>query len=571
MLKSIFPFKRFTKRISASKDNAKRFFGGEEDTSNVSSNPLNSNRNIDGVKRKSSVLESVATSQSGFGKATGFDVLNFFGNKKIARRLRKSVNRLKDALVQTFTVSKALRASVSNIFGQVKGLFGSTGGKLALGAALAGLAFFLFEKVIKPSLNVVVNWINSTGESIVNAINSIITLVEDISNTVNNVLKFLKLAPEDSEVKLDRLEAPKIELPEFLKTEEQKEKERKEKEEKEQKEKEQKEKEARVEVNKEARTAKPSEFVDDIKSEKPGGFFSGIAKSLGNFFRGNNKKSRENNKKSNTTSETPMMGSGSTSETPMMGSGSTSVSLPKEVADDKPFQQGVSKLAKKYNVSEDDLYAVMSFETGGTFDPAKKNEAGSGATGLIQFMPETAKGLGTSTEELSKMSRTQQLKYVDKYFSNKGIQGGDIDDLYMSILFPAAVGKPDDFVLFGRGAMRGYTGRAYDQNRGLDANNDGSITKAEAAAKVRTHKRQSAVKLEPNKTQPKNLKTNPKSNNTSFINLAPSSTPTAPAPRPTQQISNSSGSSGSGPTIAFYSPSNPDPISFTGINYGAVG
>ena len=100
--------------------------------------------------------------------------------KKIARRLGKSVNRLKDALVQTFTVSKALRASVSNIFGQVKGLFGSTGGKLALGAALAGLAFFLFEKVIKPSLNVVVNWINSTGESIVNAINSIITLVEDI-------------------------------------------------------------------------------------------------------------------------------------------------------------------------------------------------------------------------------------------------------------------------------------------------------------------------------------------------------------------------------------------------------
>ena len=52
-----------------------------------------------------------------------------------------------------------------------------------------------------------------------------------------------------------------------------------------------------------------------------------------------------------------------------MGSGSSPASPPKAVADDKPFQQGVSNLAKKYNVSEDDLYAVMSFETGGTFDP----------------------------------------------------------------------------------------------------------------------------------------------------------------------------------------------------------
>ena len=53
--------------------------------------------------------------------------------------------------------------------------------------------------------------------------------------------------------------------------------------------------------------------------------------------------------------------------------------------------------------------------------------------------------------------------------------------------FPAAVGKSDDFVLFGKGAMSGYTGRAYDQNSGLDKNGDGSITKAEASAKVLGH------------------------------------------------------------------------------------
>ena len=158
-----------------------------------------------------------------------------------------------------------------------------------------------------------------------------------------------------------------------------------------------------------------------------------------------------------------------------------------KVANDLEFQQGVEQLAQKYNVSVQDLYAVMSFETGGTFDPAQKNMAGSGATGLIQFMPSTAKGLGTSTEELSKMTRSEQLKYVDKYFSNKGIEGGNLDDLYMSILFPVAVGKPDDFVLFGKGAIEGYRGIAYEQNSGLDVNRDGSITKAEAAAKVRKH------------------------------------------------------------------------------------
>ena len=164
-------------------------------------------------------------------------------------------------------------------------------------------------------------------------------------------------------------------------------------------------------------------------------------------------------------------------------------SMPKSVSSDKEFLSEVDNLAKKYNVSAGDLLAVMSFETGGTFDPAQKNLAGSGATGLIQFMPSTARGLGTTTEDLARMSRTEQLKYVDKYLSNKGIEGGSISDIYMAVLFPAAVGKPDSFVLFGRGASTfGSTDYSkpiyYDQNRGLDINNDGSITKGEAASKV---------------------------------------------------------------------------------------
>ncbi len=172
--------------------------------------------------------------------------------------------------------------------------------------------------------------------------------------------------------------------------------------------------------------------------------------------------------------------------------------LPPEVAGDEKFMSGIADLSEKYNIPQNDILAMMDFETGGTFDPAQKNigpdgtpETGSGATGLIQFMPKTAEGLGTSTDDLSKMSRSEQLEYVDKHFETNlkgrlGDEGGDISDLYMSVLFPVAVGKPDDFVLFGKGAIEGYAegSKAYKQNQPLDLNNDGSITKAEAAAKV---------------------------------------------------------------------------------------
>ena len=89
------------------------------------------------------------------------------------------------------------------------------------------------------------------------------------------------------------------------------------------------------------------------------------------------------------------------------------------------------------------------------------------------------------------MSRVQQMQYVEKYLSNKGVKGGNLSDLYMAVLFPAAVGKSDDFVLFGNGATVpgfGAGSKAYSQNSGLDKNGDGSVTKAEASAKVMQHR-----------------------------------------------------------------------------------
>lgn len=129
----------------------------------------------------------------------------------------------------------------------------------------------------------------------------------------------------------------------------------------------------------------------------------------------------------------------------------------------------------------DDLMGCMAFESGRTFSPAIRNAAGSGATGLIQFMPATARDLGTTTDDLAKMSAEDQLEYVYAYFTkyrwHERVK--QLEDMYMAILMPKYISSPVGTVLFNDGR------RAYTQNRGLDANQDGRITKAEAAAKVR--------------------------------------------------------------------------------------
>ncbi len=125
-----------------------------------------------------------------------------------------------------------------------------------------------------------------------------------------------------------------------------------------------------------------------------------------------------------------------------------------------------------------DLMGCIAFESGRTFSADIKNQAGSGAVGLIQFMPATAVYLGTSTLELSRMTAVEQLDYVEKYFKPYAKRVKNLPDMYMAILMPKYVGQPDDTVIFRDATI------AYRQNSGLDLNKDGVITKKEAAAKV---------------------------------------------------------------------------------------
>lgn len=148
-----------------------------------------------------------------------------------------------------------------------------------------------------------------------------------------------------------------------------------------------------------------------------------------------------------------------------------------------PFRDRVRSIAGDLGVDPNHLMACMAFESGRTFSPAIHNAAGSGAVGLIQFMPATAQALGTTTDDLSRMTAEEQLDFVAKYFAGRRGQLHTLEDVYMAILWPAAIGKPDDHVLFDRDDA--LHPKRYIQNAGLDFNRDGKITKQEAAMAVR--------------------------------------------------------------------------------------
>lgn len=145
------------------------------------------------------------------------------------------------------------------------------------------------------------------------------------------------------------------------------------------------------------------------------------------------------------------------------------------------FIAAVKAIANHFDWSSDHanwLIACMAFETGGSFSPSVKNPSSS-ATGLIQFMDATASQLGTTTAELRKMTAVEQLAYVEKYFKPYAHRIQSVEDMYMAILWPAAIGLPNNAVLWKQDS------KWYNANKGLDPKKRGFITKEMAAAKVK--------------------------------------------------------------------------------------
>jgi len=139
------------------------------------------------------------------------------------------------------------------------------------------------------------------------------------------------------------------------------------------------------------------------------------------------------------------------------------------------------KIADHLGVYPMYILAVMEAEDP-SFSANRLNFAGSGAVGLIQFMPRTALGLGTTTSALASMTRLQQLDYVEKYLQpySKEFHSGHntLADVYAAVFWPAAIGKPLSYVIAKKGS------EVYAQNSSLDYGEKGYITKQDLAIRV---------------------------------------------------------------------------------------
>lgn len=147
----------------------------------------------------------------------------------------------------------------------------------------------------------------------------------------------------------------------------------------------------------------------------------------------------------------------------------------------KAFINKVIDISQKLGINPNWLMAVMNSETGGTFDPSisnigcvKNRDFTQCAVGLIQFMPATAKGLGTSIAELKKMSAVQQLDYVYKYFLPFRNKITNYHDLYLVTFYPYALGKGDDYI-FGSEKSDAWAKKIKEQNP-YDYDKDGYIS-----------------------------------------------------------------------------------------------
>ncbi len=141
------------------------------------------------------------------------------------------------------------------------------------------------------------------------------------------------------------------------------------------------------------------------------------------------------------------------------------------VYDLSAFEDKVRVIANQLAVPPEWIMAVMHSES--RFDASVENFKGSGATGLIQFMPATAKGMNISTKQLRNMNHIEQLNFVHQYLADKQQKYrkyASLTDLYLAILYPKALSGDFCFTLYAKPS------KAYQMNAGLDEDKDGRVT-----------------------------------------------------------------------------------------------
>lgn len=141
------------------------------------------------------------------------------------------------------------------------------------------------------------------------------------------------------------------------------------------------------------------------------------------------------------------------------------------------FRCKLIRICGPLGMNPDYLAAVMSFESAQKFTADVRNPY-SGATGLIQFMPSTARNMGTNTDALAALTPEQQLDWVAKYFEPHRGRLRTIQDHYLAVFMPALIGKPLDYVAARAGS------KTYSQNSGFDRTGKGYFTVADIVSPI---------------------------------------------------------------------------------------
>jgi hypothetical protein len=134
------------------------------------------------------------------------------------------------------------------------------------------------------------------------------------------------------------------------------------------------------------------------------------------------------------------------------------------------FAQAVRDVSARLGIRPEWLMQIMLWESGLRPD-IRNGQQGQTATGLIQFIEDTANALGTTTAQLAQMTRVEQMRYVYAYFKPYAGKMNSVYDVYMVTFAPAFLGKPDSTRMGG--AKWAEWARV---NRGFDLDRNGQIT-----------------------------------------------------------------------------------------------
>jgi hypothetical protein len=137
------------------------------------------------------------------------------------------------------------------------------------------------------------------------------------------------------------------------------------------------------------------------------------------------------------------------------------------------FWPALTATAARLGLDPEHIARVMWNES--RINPTCVNPNG-GARGLIQFMPATLKGLGYSGPDITTISATEQMPWVEKYFARQiaayGRPSPTPGGVYQMVFYPASL----KYAHAAADTIVASPSPAYLANRSLDPNHDGRIT-----------------------------------------------------------------------------------------------